>query len=131
MYTILYDSDKNILFACKDVAIKGKSIRGDTGMIAGWGDNIDYVLVEEEPQEYVDFVERQKVLDRINNGETLKTPSSLKLSDTTLAKKINLQEMPEVKIQERMRKLAIDELKVEEELPADFESKEVIGVESK
>ena len=35
----------------------------------------------------------------------------------------------EGKIQKRMRKLAIDELKVEEELPADFESKEVIRIE--
>ena len=35
----------------------------------------------------------------------------------------------EAKIQERMRKLAIDELKQEGELPADFMSKEVIGVE--
>ena len=35
----------------------------------------------------------------------------------------------EGKIQKRMRKLAIDPLIAEEELPVDFESKEVIGIE--
>ena len=35
----------------------------------------------------------------------------------------------EGKIQKRMRKLAIDELKVEEELPADFGEKKVISIE--
>ena len=41
----------------------------------------------------------------------------------------HLKAEQEGKIQKRMRKLAIDELKVEEELPANFESKEVIGIE--
>lgn len=56
MYGILYRRDnKEVLFACKDVTLGANSIKGDTGMIAGWGDDLAFICVEEEPPEYVEY----------------------------------------------------------------------------
>ena len=85
MYAILYFKDtKKIIWAGKDVEVKEKYLKGDIGTIAGWDNNIDYILLKNEPPEYKTYVKNQDALKRIYKGEKLGYPAILVLSSKTL-----------------------------------------------